>query len=247
MFNKLCSIFTIIFLISTTLSSNAQTPPKSNEDTSNKVNRQSAVIDQQGDYFFIILDSEPNRRYLDTELSKIFRENGMRIIVSGQKLPIPPNVRMAGAPFKVTMIEKDLGSDKQKTVPTTDIVIEKNPTVGKQKPLSMKEKMRARKLKALEKNNAPSTDKMIEGKGTVKKKGEVFIIETKETIYVPNDLAKNYQKEGVTVIFSAKKLPMPPNVRMIGQPIEIQKIKAESKNKQLKKSLNKDKSRMKIR
>ncbi len=246
MFNKLFYILTIIFLISTTLSSNAQTPSKSNEDTSNKVNRQSAVIDQQGDYFFIILDNEPNRRYLDTGLSKIFRENGMKIIVSGQKLPIPPNVRMAGAPFKVTMIEKDLGSSVLKTVSPTDKIIEKKPQISEKKTLSLKKKMMERKLKAAEKN-VPSTDNMIEDKGTVKKKGEVFIIETKETIYVPKDLAKSYQKEGVTVIFSAEKLPMPPNVRMIGQPIEIQKIKAESKNKQLKKSLNKDKSRMKIR
>ncbi|MFK7905215.1 MAG: hypothetical protein AB8B69_08830 [Chitinophagales bacterium] len=211
MLNKIFSVLAVILLVGTSSCSQAQNAQKSNDDNSNMVERQSATIDQQGDYFFIMFDNEPNARYLDSKMEEPFCINKMRVIISGEKLPIPPNVRMAGRPFKVTMIEKDGG-------------------VGG------------------ENKNDITAPPLIKDEGIVKKKGDTFIIETTETIYVPNNLADNYQREGTSVAFTAKKLPMPPYVRMIGQPIEIVTINTSKKAKSFK-DANKGriKSRTKIK
>ena len=208
MINKLFTALTIMLFVSITSCSQAQSPQKSANDNPQTVERQAGYIDQKGDYFFIIFDNEPRIRYLDTELDASFRQDKMRIIVSGEKLPIPPNVRMAGNPFKINTIEIDGGI-------------------------------------AIETNMAAPTD-LITAEGTVKKEGHVFIIETTETIYVPKKLAENFQKEGASVAFTAKKLPYPPNVRMIGQPIEIVTIENKVKTMQLKKSMN-TKTKVKIK
>ncbi|MGB1240878.1 MAG: hypothetical protein ACPG49_00045 [Chitinophagales bacterium] len=211
MLNKIFSVLAALFLIGTSSCSQAQNIQKFNDDNLTTVERQFATIDEQGNYFFIIFDNEPNARYLDSKLDEPFRINKMRVIISGKKLPIPSNVRMAGRPFKVTMIEKDggIGSENKSDV------------------------------------TAPP---LIKDEGIVKKKGDAFIIETTETIYVPKNLASNYQREGTQVAFTAKKLPMPPYVRMIGQPIEIVTIYTSMKAKPFKKiNKNSIKSRTKIK
>ena len=198
MMNKLFSVLMVVFLVSVASCSQAQNAQKSNDENLNTVEKKSATIDQQGDYFFIMFDDEPNTRYLDTDLASHYCKDKMRVIVSGQKLPIPPNVRMAGNPFKITMIEKDGGIAVESKATTT------------------------------------ATQELIEGEGVVKKEGDVFVIETTETIYVPRKMAENYQREGMRVAFTAKKLPIPPNVRLIGLPIEVVTMNTSLKSKKLK-------------
>lgn len=210
MINKLfTTILGIFLMIGITSCSQAQNSQKSNNEDNQMIEKAHATIQKKGDLFFIVLDDEPRSPYLDTELDKPFRVDGMKVIVSGEKLPIPPNVRMIGNPFKVTMIEKNGGIGIETGVPENEMVL---------------------------------TDE-----GTVKTKGGVFVIENSETVYVPSKLADDFQKEGKAIIFTFKKLPIPPNVRMIGQPIEIVTIKAAPiKSKQLKMNM-KDRTRTKIK
>ncbi len=210
MTNKLFSIILgVILLIGISSCSQAQTSQKSNTDDSQIIERAFATIQQKGNFFFIVFDEEPKVSYIDTELDAPFREDKMRVIISGQKLPIPPNVRMIGNPFKVTMIEKNGGIQIDTSIPKSDSTF---------------------------------TDL-----GTVQMKADVFVIETTETVYVPKKLGADFQKVGKAVTFTAKKLPIPPNVRMIGQPIEIVTMKSTPiKSKQLKQNLN-DRTRTKIK
>ncbi|MEZ4886950.1 MAG: hypothetical protein R3E32_19630 [Chitinophagales bacterium] len=199
MITKLFSTLSILLLVGITSCSQAQNTHKSNDENSSTVKKQAATIDHKGDYYFLIFDNEPNSRYLDTNIEPTFRQDKMRVIVSGEKLPIPPNVRMAGNPFKITSIEIDGG---------------------------------------VQIDNKLAVENTISDEGTVKLKGDVFVIETTETIYVPKKLAADFQKEGAAVAFTANKLPIPPNVRMIGQPIEIVTIKSNVKSMQLEKTID---------
>ncbi|MGB0931755.1 MAG: hypothetical protein ACPGVB_13320, partial [Chitinophagales bacterium] len=125
------------------------------------VERQGATIVEKGEFFFIVLDNEPNVNYLDTNLESPFKKDKLKVIVSGEKLPIPPNVRMIGNPFKVTLIEVDGG-----------VIID---------------------------TEFPEREEAFNAQGIVKKKGDTYVIETTETIYVPKKLAEEFQKEGKAV------------------------------------------------
>lgn len=206
MLNKLFSALMVLLLVGFSSCTQAQTAQTSKNTKTSKmskslenvtVDRQKASIVQKDDFFFIVLENEPNTNYIDTNLDSPFKKDKLKVIVSGEKLPIPPNVRMIGNPFKVTMIEVDGG-----------VIID---------------------------TEFPEREEAFSAKGIVKKKGDTFVIETTETIYVPKKLAEDFQKEGKAVTFTAKKLPIPPYVRMIGQPIEIVTIESTPmQNKQLK-------------
>jgi hypothetical protein len=43
--------------------------------------------------------------------------------------------------------------------------------------------------------------------------------------YVPNNLPAEFQKENLSVSFEATLLEIPPNVRMVGQPIRLKSIR----------------------
>jgi hypothetical protein len=42
--------------------------------------------------------------------------------------------------------------------------------------------------------------------------------------YVPEDLPVPFRSEGVRVLFSARLLPIPPGVRMVGPPVRLERI-----------------------
>ena len=107
MVNKLFSAVILVFLVSYSIScTQAQSLKTSKNTTLSKmsksienviVERQGATIVEKGDFFFIVFDNEPNVNYLDTNLESPFQKDKLKVIVSGEKLPIPPNVRMIGS------------------------------------------------------------------------------------------------------------------------------------------------------
>ena len=46
----------------------------------------------------------------------------------------------------------------------------------------------------------------------------------RETVVVPTSLPEALRQDGLRVVFSGELQPIPPNVRMIGQPIELSRI-----------------------
>lgn len=61
----------------------------------------------------IVPDSEPNQRYVATDLPAELRQDGLHLSIDGDVGAIPPNVRMIGVPFHITCI-KVTTADKKK-------------------------------------------------------------------------------------------------------------------------------------
>lgn len=61
----------------------------------------------------IVPDSDPNQRYVATDLPAELRKDGLHLSIDGDVGAIPPNVRMIGVPFHITCI-KVTSSDRKK-------------------------------------------------------------------------------------------------------------------------------------
>lgn len=61
----------------------------------------------------IIPDSEPNQRYVATDLPAELHKDGLHLSIDGDVGAIPPNVRMIGVPFHITCI-KVTAAEKKK-------------------------------------------------------------------------------------------------------------------------------------
>lgn len=61
----------------------------------------------------IVPDTDPNQRYVATDLPAELRKDGLHLSIDGDVGAIPPNVRMIGVPFHITCI-KVTSSDRKK-------------------------------------------------------------------------------------------------------------------------------------
>jgi len=78
-----------------------------------KQRRANMITDQKGtvrlvsdDVYALEPDSDTGTRYLPDALPDDLKQEGLRVVFSGQVGEIPPNVRMMGTPFTVTAIHK---------------------------------------------------------------------------------------------------------------------------------------------
>jgi len=57
---------------------------------------------------FTIVDDSMNERFVPSKLSDSFKNDGMRVLFSGKRGVIPPNVRMIGTPLELSFIQIDI-------------------------------------------------------------------------------------------------------------------------------------------
>ncbi len=68
---------------------------------------------QGADMFVVIPDTQPNQRYLASDLPEELRKDGLHLTIDGDIGAIPPNVRMIGTPFHITCIRVSAADKKQ--------------------------------------------------------------------------------------------------------------------------------------
>lgn len=72
------------------------------------LNRTGTVL-QIGSFGFVIVENaEPKERFAPNNLPESFRMDGARVLFSGKRGEIPPNVRMWGMPLELTSIQPDI-------------------------------------------------------------------------------------------------------------------------------------------
>ncbi len=73
-----------------------------NFDWSNTTKQLQGVVQKRGGNLFIIKTSAG--QYAPQNLPALYQKDGMKVVVTGQTAPPPPNVRMAGTPLKIETI-----------------------------------------------------------------------------------------------------------------------------------------------
>ena len=102
--SRLCFILLMggIILISCGLGNQ----PQGNGDELTNVSGTIQQLANNPKWFVIVPDFDTSIRYLPSNLPPELRQNGMRVVFSGQIGEIPPNVRLIGTPLDLTFIEK---------------------------------------------------------------------------------------------------------------------------------------------
>jgi hypothetical protein len=72
------------------------------------VNHTGTVRQVYGLSYAIVDDVEPNELFAPTNLPESFKTDGARVLFSGKRGEIPPNVRMWGVPLELTSIQADI-------------------------------------------------------------------------------------------------------------------------------------------
>ena len=80
----------------------------------------------------------------------------------------------------------------------------------------------------------PSSDDVINYTGVIKQMTpDVFLIisdyvyQGQQELFFPTNLPDSFKKDGLRVLFSGKRGEIPPNVRMIGIPLELSSIRVD--------------------
>ncbi len=60
--------------------------------------------------FLLIPEAHPDERYLPDDLPEAFREDGLRVLFSGELREILPNERLIGTPIRLLRIERRDGT-----------------------------------------------------------------------------------------------------------------------------------------
>jgi len=58
--------------------------------------------------YAIVDDAESSERFAPSNLPDSFKRDGVRVLFSGRRGEIPPNVRMWGTPLELTSIQADI-------------------------------------------------------------------------------------------------------------------------------------------
>lgn len=177
----------------------------------------------------------PNQRYAAGNMSATYQKDGAVVIVSGVVGKVPPNVRMVGTPFLIRDIrfaDKGVtgGVKPAKETGTGGVKPTKGTGTGGVKP---------DKSGQMGDNKVPSvpvdikyTQDVVKQEGVVRKMQGQYLIEAGSVRFLPANLKKGFQVEGLKVRFSGKAGEIPANVRLLGTPLKldkIQKIKGKKK------------------
>lgn len=205
-------------------------------DSAGYAKDQMGTIKRMGTNFIIAPDENPNMRYLPKNLDKTFQEDGLRVMFSGVVGNIPPNIRLIGTPFEVRniiLIANDVTNPDQ-----TEVGLGSASSKPKDKSLQVVPKPTGKSLETAPKSTVNKKDPnsieyaqpIKKQKGVIKKiADDMYVITTEETQYLPSKLADEFKEDGLPIIFSGKVGNIPPNVRMVGKPLELSEIAKDRK------------------
>lgn len=169
--------------------------------------------------YTLVPDDDNSQRYMPRNLEEQFKEDGLKVIISGKVFAIPPNVRMIGTPFEITKIT--LQNTQNETVSPV------NNKEGGDKPNFNNENQPAdvSVTNRTDYVEVGYTTKLSNIKGTIILIGNTFLIETDKGMrYYPMNLSPEFKVEKQKVIFNGMSGSPPPNVKMKGHPLKITKM-----------------------
>ncbi|MGB1206153.1 MAG: hypothetical protein ACPG5B_10935 [Chitinophagales bacterium] len=161
-----------------------------------KLESATATVVKVGNSFMLVPKDKPNMRYSASNMPEKFKQTDLKVVVSGNILKPPANVRLSGHPFFITDIKLAKATNNK-----SDIVGNaKGDIVGK----------------------------LANEAATVMAKANQFVLvleKNKSKHYLPDNLGKKYQNDGMRVVVSGDILKAPENARLIGTPFHISAIK----------------------
>ena len=171
-------------------------------EVTGKLENAEATIVKIGNNFMFVPTDKPNMRYAPKNMPEKFKQTDLKVIVSGDILKAPANARLSGHPFFVTdmkpakTVEKAVSTTKNKA----DALATRGDALGKLTNEAARVMAKANKF--------------------------VLVLESnKSKHYLPDNLGKIYQKDGMRVVVSGDILKAPENARLIGTPLHITSIK----------------------
>ncbi len=205
-------------------------------------------VDKVADKWALIPVEDEGQRFIPTELDLKYRKPGLKVQVSGMSYNLPPNVRALGTPLRIDRIDVAETGMQTGGVKPAKGATTKPPTVQppKQSPAPSKEtapKVRPAQKTTPSKTTVPSergemetggfkpakntkkttlTD--VEGKIVVMGDKGFFIQSDDGKRYKPVRLERAFHVRDMRVRFSGTTTPPPPNVKMMGQPLNITSI-----------------------
>ncbi len=206
-----------------TLAVQAQNSPYS-EEPYNPVDSVGFVATTQGKIVvianhFMIVPNDKSTRYYPKNLDDAFKVEGMEVSFTAIRLRVPPNVRMMGMPIYLKTITANAPN---KTAPSTGRKVKALPN-SKPSKATVPTGSKQRGNNAVNKN-----PKLMNVKGTIVEAAGYHVIETSEGLrYFDANLASQYKVAGTKVVFTGTPGTIPPNVRMVGRPIEIHNIRID--------------------
>jgi len=216
----------------------------------------TATVIKIGNTYLLVPVNNENQRYAPTNLDEQYHTEGLRVIVMGNELAPPPGVRLMGTPFQITNvrlageIDRSAGANANKPAKPGDKNVDKGASVGvKSSPVKdkkgtkLKDKVPTKAGASVGVKSSPANagtgtktkfkwvSKAENVRGTVRKVGGKYLIETAKTRYMPVNLAVDYQRDGLQVLFSGDVGEIPKNVRLPGTPLKVSSIKMFKKKK----------------
>ena len=82
--------------------------PKQRPDDGRVVVSHHGVIQELDDLFVIVDETEFGTRFFAQNLPDEFKSDGLRVVFSGRRGEIPPNVTLIGTPLTLSSIERDV-------------------------------------------------------------------------------------------------------------------------------------------
>jgi len=174
-------------------------------EVTGKLENEAATVVKVGNSFMLVPTSKPNMRYSASNMPDKFKKADLQVVVSGDILKPPANARLSGHPFFITDIKR--ADEAAKTAVLTT-------------------KNKADALKSDTRNAAIGKLENEAAKVMAKANKFVLVLESnKSKHYLPDNLGKIYQKDGMRVVVSGDILKAPANARLIGTPLHITSIK----------------------
>jgi hypothetical protein len=179
-------------------------------EVTGKLENAEATIVQIGSSFMLVPTEKPNMRYAPKNMPEKFRKTDMKVIVSGDILKPPANARLSGHPFFITDIKS--ANTVEKAVSTT----------------TSKADVIKGKADATRSSRGDVVGKLTNEAMRVMAKANKFVLvsdKNKSKHYLPDNLEKVYQKNGMRIVVSGDILKAPENARLIGTPLHITSVK----------------------
>ena len=93
-------LFLLVLALSLVACQDSTGPTASAHDLANHTGRVTEF-----NSVFLVIDDADGSPYLPSNLPEEFAHEGLRVLFSGNRQEIPPNVRLVGAPLELTKIE----------------------------------------------------------------------------------------------------------------------------------------------
>jgi hypothetical protein len=179
------------------------------------------------DNYTLVPVDDDSKRYLDGNMDAKYKKEGTVVIVSGDELKPPPNVRILAAPFRIKTIELADGSEKPRNINTQEP--QKDKTEGKTEGKSGRDMGKQDTTDKANDTGYPVLarwgDKVNDLEGAISKiNDDMYIIKTADTQYYPLNLTNEFKVDGIKVKFNGKMGVPKPNVRLPGTPISLTSI-----------------------